>query len=195
MSNDFSALSALSVRRSFDESFASLRVLLEHGHLQSFLVVLYSTIDAAAWLAAEHDGDVTRKDFVKWADTYLLPESGLECEARDLYAARCGMLHSFSAYSSLQRKGEARPLSYALGSGSLDALQRFIADSDEKETIAVQLEKLANAVVRGWERFLGSLDANPHAIERLVVRGGMLFSLTGQPAGPQVRAENPPENG
>lgn len=159
-------------------------MLLDHGHLQSFLVVLYSTIDAAAWLAADHDGDVTKKDFVKWCDTYLLPESGLDCTAVELYAARCGMLHSFSAYSSLQRRGDARPLSYARGSGSLVELRRFIAESDEKDIVAVQLEDLATALVRGWERFLGFLDANPSATKRLVVRGGMLFSLTGRPAGP-----------
>jgi hypothetical protein len=195
MSQDFVALAALSIRKSFDESFASLQLLLAQGHVQSFLVVLYSTIDAAAWLAADHDRDVTRSDFVKWAETYMLPESGLDCSALDLYGARCGMLHSFSAYSSLQRKGDARPLSYAIGSGSLHALQSFIAESDEKEIVAVQLETLASAVVRGWERFLGSLDENPRAIQRLVVRGGMLFSLTAHQAAPSSQDGHPRANG
>ncbi|MEX2181392.1 MAG: hypothetical protein WD771_05075 [Gemmatimonadaceae bacterium] len=195
MAQDLAALSALSIRSAFDQSFASLRVLLDKGHIQSFLVVLYSTIDAAAWLSVEHGGDVTKKDFVRWVDEYLLPQSGLDCSALDLYAARCGVLHSFSAYSALQRKGKARPISYALGSGSLPALRRLIAVSDEKEAVAVQLEDLANAVVRGWERFHASIESNPRTLQRLTVRGGMLFSLVGQTAGTPHPAAIRPANG
>ena len=57
------------------------------------LVLLYAGIDALAWLALP-SGDVNGSDFVKWVNTYLLPDSGLQCTAEDIWAARCGLLHS-----------------------------------------------------------------------------------------------------
>ena len=194
MSQDLSPRSAIAIRNAFTDAFAGIRVLRDAKLIQPCLAVLYSTIDAAAWLAAEHDGDVTRKDFVSWVDRFLLPESDLMCSAIDLYAARCGVLHSFSAYSSLQRRGEARMLCYAFGSATGSQLQQFLKQMRAGDAVAVHLDTLCNALFRGWDRFLSSVESQPEAARRLSHRAGDLFSALGpdqvKPALEMTRATN-----
>ena len=84
------------------------------------LVLAYALIDAMAWLARDQKNeDVTRSDFVTWADTYLLQPPTDACSGIDLYGARCGLLHSHTVESKLMREGVARPLWYVLPDGEM----------------------------------------------------------------------------
>ena len=104
-----------SIAATFHQAFDAIRLLNQAQLVQPCLVVLYSTIDSIASLSSTHDRDVTRQDFEGWVNRFLLPGSKLTCTSTDLYAARCGVLHSFSAYSSIQRRGKARLICYAWG--------------------------------------------------------------------------------
>jgi hypothetical protein len=179
MSNSHPPSSAKLIHDAFQQAYDGVRILREAKLVQPCLVVLYSTIDAASWLAANHDGDVTKKDFISWVDRFLLPESALECSAIDLYAARCGALHSLSAHSSLQRKGQARLVCYAWGTASASDLHNVLTDLRAKDFVAVHLDSLANALFKGWERYLASLGSHPKAVQRLSHRASFLFSSLG----------------
>ncbi len=176
MSTDFAPHSATAVRDAFTQAFEGVRVLRDAKLMQPCLVVLYSAIDAAAWMAAEHDGDVTKSDFLSWVDRFLLPESKLDCTAFDLYGARCGVLHSFSAYSSLQRQGKARLVCYVWGAATVADLQERLKHLPPDSAVAVHIDDLANALIRGWERCLLSLESKPDAVQRLAHRASHLFS-------------------
>jgi hypothetical protein len=69
------------------------------------LALLYSGIDTMAWLGVpDNREDVTGNDFTRWADHYLLPDSGLACTSLDLYSSRCGIVHSMTAESRTIRR-------------------------------------------------------------------------------------------
>lgn len=76
------------------------------------------------WLACPAKQQIgTRADFIAWAEKYLLPESGLDCTALELYAARCGALHTMSPESQLAREGKARRVLYAWGTHDAKKLE------------------------------------------------------------------------
>jgi len=179
MSKEFLTASMLVLRDAFTQAYEGVRVLREARLVQPCLAVIYSTIDAAAWLTADHDGDVTRDDFIAWVERYLLPQSKLTCSAIDLYAARCGVLHSMSAYSRLQRRGNARLICYVWGAPGTASLQATLDSAGIEPAIAVHLDDLANALFQGWRRCLESLESDRPASSRLAERASYLFAAHG----------------
>ena len=91
--------------------------------LVSAVALIFSGIDSLAALTRPIDAaNTSRSVFIAWIEQFLLPGSGLGCSAIDFYAARCGVLHTHSADSDLQRQGSARPLIYEWRQGpSADA--------------------------------------------------------------------------
>src|SRR5437773_3688345 len=88
---------------------------LDHHFAIPALMLIYSGIDGMAYVSLpDNRPDVQRPDFEAWTTTYLLPDSGLPCTAVDLYAARCGLVHSQNVDSRLARQGSARHLWYHL---------------------------------------------------------------------------------
>ena len=87
MSTPSSAHKLQGIASGFHQSLQAVQLLRQAGLIQPCHVVLYSTIDAVAWLAASRDDMRTRDSFVAWVDEFLLPAPGLDCSATDLYAA------------------------------------------------------------------------------------------------------------
>jgi hypothetical protein len=116
------------------------------------LILIYSAIDTVGWLNSA-DEHATRTSFIKWVDTYLLKAKPLKCTALELYAARCGLLHTFSADSRLSSERKARRILYAWGTAIVEDLQRSIdLINKSKEYVAVHL----NDLYEGWR--LGVLN-------------------------------------
>jgi len=89
----------------------SIEDCVSKGRVLSCLTLLYSAIDIFASLERQPNKG-TRGSFVRWVDTYMLPNSALQFSSIDLYAARCGIVHAFSAESDLSRSGKARKIVY-----------------------------------------------------------------------------------
>ena len=69
-----------------------IRVALENECYASAVILIYSGIDAMAYLDMQ-DGqlDVTRRDFESWADNYICFPCEEQVSGLELYGARCGM--------------------------------------------------------------------------------------------------------
>jgi hypothetical protein len=94
-------------------------VCLQNGHILSALKLIYSGIDNLGWLTRKHNRlYVEPKDFLKFVNEYLLPDSELLCSADELYGARCGLLHCNTAESKSSRSGKIRTLWYKSGDSS-----------------------------------------------------------------------------
>lgn len=98
--------------------------LVRANHYVQALVVLYSAIDTLAW-SSRNAGDVTRSDFCDWVSKYMDPTHQLDCTPEDLYAARCGLLHSGAAESRLSREKHASELWYSTSPHSVPESQAF----------------------------------------------------------------------
>lgn len=108
---------------SFDEVWrgargmrAGIRACEEARCVVSTLTLVYASIDALAALTrASREDRTTRRVFLAWVEKYLLPEftiRHLELTALDLYAARCGVVHTYGPSSDLARAGQAKLLIY-----------------------------------------------------------------------------------
>src|SRR6266436_3571681 len=71
------------------------------------LILIYSAIDTSGWLNS-NEQFATRKSFIDWTSRYLLSTNRLSCSAVELYAARCGLLHTFTPNSKLSSDKKAR---------------------------------------------------------------------------------------
>lgn len=130
-------------------------------HLPS-LILVYSGIDALGWLSHAEPHPSPRLTFVSWVERWLLPASPLPCTSLELWAARCGVLHTFTAASRHSSQGLTRRLSYAWGGASVADLQ---ADIDDKmgpgQAVAVDIDALYDGFRLGATSFLQDAVRDP----------------------------------
>jgi hypothetical protein len=143
------------------------------------LILIYAAIDTAGWL----DGDDlfgTRKSFICWTNRYLLSTNALSCTAIDLYAARCGLLHTFTPNSKLSSDKKARRICYAWGKSRAEDVQRTIDLAQTgNQYVAVQVETLFAAWRHGVLAFTEELDANTARTVAVMAKAKNFFSELG----------------
>jgi hypothetical protein len=121
------------------------------------LALFYSGIDVVASL---EDSGASRLTFTNWVDKYLLKSASLSCTAFDLYGARCGILHSFSAESDLSKQGKARQVIYAWGSAKADDLALTSKRLGRSDCV-VHIRDLINAFRVGLANYLEEVMQDP----------------------------------
>lgn len=162
-SSDFSAL-----EKNLVDIIKSIELCLNAKLQRSSLVLLYSGIDIVAWLNRPVSKErATRKDFISWIDDYLLPNTNIKYEAIDLYAARCGIVHSYSFSSRLSKKGEAKEIYYSYGKANIKSLQNDIDRRPKKNAVAIHINDLLEAFKEGIEKFTLSVK-NDKEKEKIV---------------------------
>ncbi len=140
------------------ETVDAILQLVKANHYLQALVVLYAAIDTLAW-SNRSKGDVTRADFTSWVATYIDPQTQLGCTPEDLYAARCGLLHSGAAESKLSREGRASQLWYVTDRGKIPVLQG-VAQRRGVNAKVVCVTDLVAAFADGVMKFTEELAQN-----------------------------------
>lgn len=153
------------VARFILDTIDAISTLVKAGKWLQALVVLYSAIDTLAW-STRSGGDVTRSDFCDWVSAHMAPSNQLGCTAEDLYAARCGLLHSGASESRLSREGKATELWYATSSDRVAWLQKFAS----KKGLSVKvlgITELVEAFADGARQFVEDLGADRQREEQV----------------------------
>jgi hypothetical protein len=132
----------------------SIELCRTHGYLEPALILLYSCIDVLASFdrgpSAKHD----RNTFMAWVDKYLLPIPDSDVTSIDIYAARCGLLHSYSPDSDLTAGGKARHIAVAWGTGNdIDLRLIFAGQGLDVVCAVVHADKLVSALQSAVGRF------------------------------------------
>lgn len=145
-----------------------IRVALENDCLGSAVILILSGIDAMAYIAmSASQDDVTRGDFVRWAEQYVKFPCSEQLTGLDLYGARCAMLHNYGTASELSRKGKCRQVGY------MDKLVPEVCFNPKvsSDLVLVSVPALADAFFLGMDKFLVDLFADvkkaPIAEQRL----------------------------
>jgi hypothetical protein len=140
------------------------------------LTLIYSTIDTAGWLDTEQ-AFTSRQGFINWTEKYLLPAKPLLCDAIDLYAARCGLLHTFTPDSQLSVHGKARRLCYAWGTAKVQDVQRLIDLTNGTQIYAaVHVDELYEALKLGLLAFIDDIENDPPRSSRVMAKAKKFFS-------------------
>ena len=77
------------------------------GAVSATAVMVYIGIDVMAFLSMPADQDKQgRQDFIAWVAQYLkaAPESTYQYEGRDVYGARCALLHTYSVEANYHQQ-------------------------------------------------------------------------------------------
>ena len=128
-----------------------IRVALENNCLGAGAILILSGIDAMAYLDMPEDQqDVTRSDFIRWADRYIRFPCKEQLTGIDLYGARCAALHQYGSASALSREGKCRMVGYMDASIPEVRYQPSISN----DIVLVSVPALAEAFFTGVDRFL-----------------------------------------
>jgi hypothetical protein len=141
-------------RKAITDVLEAAALCLTHEKVLPGVCLVLIAIDTMSTLSRPAGTAHGRRHFVEWVDKYLLPGSGLPCTALEIYAARCGLLHSQSPRSELGEAGQVRDIWYALGPATASGLQAA-ADKSLRSgrVVGVQLEQLLQAVQAATLRF------------------------------------------
>lgn len=138
------------------------------------LMLIYAGVDGMAYVSLhEAQLDVHAADFKAWAHKYLLPASGLACTADDLYAARCGIVHSHQVDSRLAREGKARHVWYHVGSEGIYLIPFHL--KAHVNPIVVPIDQLAAAFQQAVDKFFQDIEKDPPLAKRVWSRAGKYF--------------------
>jgi hypothetical protein len=143
----------------FKKQLKAIGTLWDAELPEALLIVVYSGIDAFGLLAAPNNTlDANRNTFKQWCEDYILPRlqtvEGTAVTATDLYAARCGVLHTSTPLSSLERDGKACQLFYEF-KGKTGINMILVA---QQQPLRINVEKLAMAFKDGGIAFLKDLQ-------------------------------------
>jgi hypothetical protein len=144
----------------------------EKGRQMPCLVLLYSGIDVAASLERLEKSSV-KAGFVKWVDGYMLPTALLNCDAIDLYAARCGVVHAFTLESDLSRADDARVVGHAFGAAELQKLNQATDILGRTQQVNVSVRNLIDAFRIGFADYLAEVDKDPVRFQTVKAAAGM----------------------
>lgn len=156
-----------------------IRTLLESGGLRGALLLMLSGIDTMAFLVMDDaKADVTRSDFIQWADRYMRFPCAEQVSGLELYAARCAALHAYGTESRLSREGCCRQI------GWISEARREVVYAPQKhpDTVMVSIPALVRAFFAGIDTFLVDTFADPVKAARAEKRFKKLMYVLPGPA-------------
>ena len=140
------------------------------------VIMCFVCIDTMAFLAmpAERNRN-TRADFVHWVNRYLKADSSQSYQYRgqDVYAARCAVLHSFSAEGDAHRKDRSI-IKFGYTDGGQHA---FNPDIDDSLAI-IGTASFINDVVFAVEEFLRDAQQDTELRVRIGSRLDKVFAVS-----------------
>jgi hypothetical protein len=155
---------------------AGVEACIEKKLTAPSLILIYSGIDTAGWLDSE-EPYATRSSFMDWVDGYLLPSRPLDCTAVDLYAARCGLLHTMTPDSQLSARGRARRVCYAWGDARAEDIRRTIDVTNKaSEYVAVHVEELYEGWRLGLLAFTQEIESDAARQSKVYAKAKQFFS-------------------
>lgn len=154
---------------------AAIRLCLEQHLRMPALVLIYCGIDVLANLSRPAaSAKVARSDFVDWAERHMNCKDALKVSGLDLYAARCGILHTYTMDSQLGAVGRAKPILYVWGNKTPDEPMQLLQGLNRPE-VMIKIETLFSTFIDGIDSFSRTMDSDPKLASLVAQRGRKLF--------------------
>jgi len=131
-----------------------IKVTYDNECYGSFLILIYSGIDAMSYLSMPPQQDeVQSKDFIQWADKYMSPylSNGItRVTGNELYSARCAVVHTYTIESRKTKSGNTRIIGYIFGGDKTIVWNSKV----HPEMILLRLDCLRDAFFSAIDKFL-----------------------------------------
>ena len=146
------------ITQTFLDQVEAIRLCMNNKLHLPALILIYSCIDFAASLCRPvQNEEVNSTDFIAWVGRYMDCEVQLDVKAVDLYAARCGILHTNSANSRLWKNNKANRIFYTWGDRTPHSANDLIKRLGKPERF-VSTSCLFEALISGIEKFVDLLS-------------------------------------
>jgi len=152
----------------------SIKFALENRHITASLILTYSAIDCMASLIMPEDQkEVRGNDFQNWVNTYMKADAdqSYQYEGKDLWGARCGLVHRYSPYSRFSERGDCKVFQYHDGSNHV------YNPSISKDVVVISAPRLVRDFYKAMTVFLKDLIENDELREKANRRMGTLFQV------------------
>jgi hypothetical protein len=150
-----------------EDDMRAVTVLLANELHIHALAAMYSSIDKMAWLATAGD-ESEGKDFKAWVTSYFINGQSLPYTANDLWAARCGVLHTGAAESRDYRKNHANLIYYLANNEKtsaevMDLITPYLSSEgiSPSRVVLVQYHELLREYIDALGRFQDALINDP----------------------------------
>lgn len=123
------------------------------------IAMSYICIDALANLSRPAEkAKATRKDFIDWANTYLSahPDQPYQYRGKDIYAARCALLHNFSAEAELH-EDDLDTIKFCYHDGG----KHYFDPEVDPGLVLIGAKSFTNDVINGIGKFMDACGADP----------------------------------
>ena len=141
------------------------------------LILIYTAIDSVGWIASEDPSEGVGTRFKNWVNVWMLKNGKLKCTAEELYAARCGVLHTLTPNSTLSEKKGVRKIAYAWGKAKHEELEESISALSMSDNIAsVHLEDLFWSFREGFADYLDQIFSSNKEREKFLLKSGQHFA-------------------
>ncbi|MCX6175036.1 MAG: hypothetical protein NTZ27_09820 [Ignavibacteriales bacterium] len=160
----------------YEEIVFAINLCLENNYVLPTLMILFTAIDSAGHLYSNNKSG--RKRFIEWVNRWLIGDKELPFTAIDLYSARCGILHTLTANSSLVEERKAKKGIYTLKETNekeaIDALGEGILD----EYFIIRINSLVELFLKGFLDFFDNILTNPELRKNVTNKCMSYYSRT-----------------
>lgn len=151
-------MSEINLIRSYFQTIRATEICIAENLIIPALILIYSSIDSTSWLASDDDNQPVAKRFQSWVDNWMLKKFNLPCTAIELYAARCGILHTLTPTANLNDKKGIRQISYAWGTTKQEDLDKTIKLIDNQQYVAVHINDIFFSFRNGLYEYLEEIE-------------------------------------
>ncbi|CAO3418055.1 hypothetical protein [Azospirillum doebereinerae] len=158
-----------------DDHLKAIALCLDNDLGTPALVLIYTGIDILAALSRPALVRKTgKRQFIKWAEHYMGCQDRIGVSGLDLYAARCGIVHTATPESSLTEDGNARRIFYSWGRENPSEPSVGVEDPSRTHTV-VRIEDLAGALTASVALFREEIREDSGMASLVRQRSGKLF--------------------
>jgi hypothetical protein len=139
------------------------------------LVLLFTAMDTLAWALYGHKVNGVRERFTNLCDSCILSGGKFDCDALELYAARCSVLHTLGWESDLSKAGKARSVFYSFGTDDPKLAQAALELTNPGKFVALRPEDLLAEMKVAVARIAEEAVADEELSARLSVAAGKQY--------------------
>lgn len=162
------------------EMIKAIEHCVDNRLLLPALVMIYTSIDSVSWLANNNPKLSVKDAFTKWVDEWMLKNQDIDklinCSSKELYAARCGLLHTLTPESDLTQRG-VRKTAYSWGKAENSKLEELIVlQGQQNQITAVNLETLLNSFREAMADYLDHVYNNKELKDHFLEKAKLHFA-------------------
>jgi hypothetical protein len=169
-------MNELNLFRSYSQIITAIDYCIAEKLIMPALVLIYSSIDSVSWIASDDEDQSVGDRFQSWVNVWMLQKYPLPCTALELYAARCGILHTLTPDSDLSRNKGVRRISYAWGTAQQRDLDESIIVTKYPGIVAVHVNDIVSSFKNGFADFIEALETDKTMRDLFIKKAGKHFA-------------------